>query len=153
MKTAWKVGLSIGAAILMIAGAYFAIFGATYYDVYYANGEEAPCLYDCSSLYTGITVVLLGYPIWNPPSWRNVNYSGAGCVPSTMTTYTPQNPPPSCLYPPADISTDYTKNYAGVFLIILGAVAAVAVVMGGEPKPETRPSTVNLTEPGSERNI
>ena len=132
MRTGWRLALSIGGILLMIGGAYFVVFGATYYGVYYSNGKGAPCLYNCSFPYTGITAVFSGYPIWSPPTWNNVNYSALLCNPSAITTYTPQNPPPSCSYPPAGWSADYSRNYAGVVMIALGAVAAVLAVRSRE---------------------
>lgn len=133
MRTTWKIGLSISAILLVIAGLYYISFGAVYYDSYYANGKGGPCLFACSVPYGGVTVIFSGYPIWSPPSWNHVNYTASTCA-ITITTYTPQNPPPSCLYPPADISVDYSRNYGGAFLTVLGVVAAVVVVRAkGEP--------------------
>jgi hypothetical protein len=128
MKMVWRIVLSMGAIVLLIGGVYFIAYGATYYGIYYVNGEGAPCIYECSSLYTGVTAVFSGYPIWNPPSWKNVSYSATGCSPSTITTYTPQNPPPPCSFPPADWSADYSRNYGGAFLFALGVVGMAFVV-------------------------
>src|SRR5713226_9502182 len=129
MRMTWKVGLSIGAILLIVAGLYNASFGVVYYDIYYANGTKGgPCQFACTVPYNvGTTVIFSGYPIWSPPSWSNVNYTATTCT-TTTTTYTPQNPPPSCLYPPADSSVDYGRNYGGVFLTLLGGLVAVVVV-------------------------
>lgn len=122
----------LGAVLLVIAGVYYASYGATYYGVYYSDGKGAPCLYDCSAQYTGITAVFSDYPIWSPPSWNHVNYSAPLCSPSTITTYTPQNPLPSCSYPPAGWSADYSRNYGGAFLIALAVLMVAVVVKSGE---------------------
>jgi hypothetical protein len=140
MKTAWRVGLAVGAVLLVIGGIYYLSYGATYYGVYYSDGKGAPCLYDCTSLYTGITVVFVGYPIWSPPSWNHVNYSAPLCPATTVTTYSPQNPPPSCSYPPANFSSDYGRNYGGGFLLVLGALAAIVAIRSRDaarPEPSS----------------
>ncbi len=128
MKTLWRVGLGVGAVLLIIVGIYYVSYGATYYGVYYSNGSGAPCLYNCSTLYTGITAVFVGYLIWSPPSWNHVNYSAPLCSVTTITTYSPQNPPPACSYPPATLSADYSRSYGGGFLLVLGTLVAVLIV-------------------------
>ena len=130
MKKTQRTALGIGAVVLVAAGLYYASYGATYYASYYALGAEGgPCQYACTfPSVGGPTVVFSGYPIWSPPSWNLVNYSASSC-PVTAATYSPQNPPPSCLYPPAELSTDYSRNYGGVLLVVLG-VLAMAVAVG-----------------------
>ena len=63
------------------------------------------------------------YPIWSPPTWSHVNYSAASCIRSSQ--YTPFNPPPSCVPPPASISANYTVNFIGIVLVLLGVVVMV----------------------------
>lgn len=135
MRKVWRIGLAFGASLLIIAGIYYVSYGATYYGVYYSNGKGAPCLVNCSSPYTGITVVFSGYPIWSPPSWNAVNYSDPLCSPSTITTYTPQSPPPSCSYPPAGWSADYSHAYGGAILLVLGVISTVVAARGREMTP------------------
>jgi len=161
MRTALKVGLAIGAVLLALGGLYAIFFGAVYQGTYIA-GTEGACGQGCSySTANETTVIFANYLFWNPPSFAGANYSVTTCT-ITAATYTPQNPPPTCLYPPATMSTDYTKNYVGVFLIILSAITGVALVLSRERKlvaspstvtlhdPEPEPSTANYTEPTRE---
>ncbi|HLQ06989.1 MAG TPA: hypothetical protein VK126_04480 [Nitrososphaerales archaeon] len=120
MRKVWRIGLALGAASLITAGVYYISYGATYYGVYYSNGKGAPF------------VVFSDYPIWSPPSWNEVNYSAPLCSPSSITTYTPQSPPPSCSYPPAGWSADYSHPYGGAILLVLGALAAVVAARSRE---------------------
>ncbi len=132
MKTHWKFILSIGAVLLTAGGVYEVVFGAVYQGTY-ITGIEFTCGPGCfSSSSNDILVTFQNYPLWNPPSFGNVNYSSTSSCPIIEATYTPQSPPPSCIYPPAGMSTDYAKNYGGALLIVLGAILGVAVVMGRE---------------------
>jgi len=143
MRTAWRVSLSLGAILLVIVGAYFVVFGAVYYGTYYAEGVKGgPCLFlACPTPYTGLTVVFSGYPIWSPPSWDNVNYSATSCT-LTTATYTPHNLPQSCLYPPADWSPDYGRNYQGAILLVMATIMVVVAVRSGDkPTPVSPKAT------------
>jgi len=148
MRTEWKVILSVGAILLVAGGIYEVAYGAIYQGTYFIqNGFGSTGPGDASSGYTDRTVTFQNYPVWSPPSFDNVNYSSNSCT-ITEATYTPQNPSPSCLFPPASMAADYTKNYGGAILIILGALAGVAVVVSRERKldttiPDDAPSTAS----------
>jgi hypothetical protein len=122
-----------------MAGLYYVIFGAVYNATYFSQAGFSNCGVGCtSSGFSGTEVVFSMYPIWSPPSWNHVDYNATTCTISP--SYTPQNPPPACLYPPADFSTNYSSNYGGAFLIVLAVVVLAVVVRVGDrttPNPPT----------------
>jgi len=139
MRAAWRISLSLGAILLIAAGLYYISYGAIYSGTYAVQAGSAVCGVGCASTaYTDIPVTFTNYPIWNPPSWNHVDYSVTNCS-IVATTYTPQNPPPTCLFPPAGgLSPDYTRNYGGAFLLIIGSVVALFALRGRESGVERR---------------
>ncbi len=132
MRNTYRIGLILVAALLAFAGLYYVVFGAVYDATYFAQAGFSNCGVGCvSSGYSSTSVIFSSYPIWSPPSWNHVNYSATICGP-TASSYTPQNPPPSCLYPPAILSPDYSRNYGGVFLLVLATLTVVFVFVSKE---------------------
>lgn len=120
----------------MVAGGIYEVFYGAIYQGNYVKGVFSGCGQGCSSSNSsGITVTFVDYPVWNPPSFNGADYSSTATCMVTAATYTPQNPPPKCLYPPAFMATDYSKNYGGGFLIILGALAGVSMFVGSKRQP------------------
>ncbi|HEY6282497.1 MAG TPA: hypothetical protein VIW22_01070 [Nitrososphaerales archaeon] len=144
MKTGLRIGLAVGAVVLVAVGFYYVSYGAVYDGTYFLQGGFGGCGIGCfSSSSTDATITLSNYPIWNPPAWNHVNYTAGLCNPTPNATYTPQNSPPSCLYPPADFSADYTRNYGGIILIGLGATAATVTIKAKETVPSEASSTAS----------
>lgn len=139
MKNTYRVALIIAGALLAVGGLYYVIFGAVYDATYFSQSGFSNCGVGCiSDGFSSASVTFTMYPIWSPPSWNHVNYGATICGP-TASSYTPQNPPPACLYPPAILSPDYSRNYGGVLLLVLAILMVVVVVMSREkfaPAPE-----------------
>ncbi|HEV2225961.1 MAG TPA: hypothetical protein VGR56_04050 [Nitrososphaerales archaeon] len=139
MRTRLRVALLIGTILLSAAGLYYIVFGAVYNATYFGQNGFSNCGMGCiSEGFSGTSVTFSMYPIWSPPSWNHVNYNAPICGP-TVTSYTPQNPPPACQYPPAILSPDYIRNYGGIFLLLLGGILALVSVRSHKDEP-----TLNL---------
>lgn len=135
MRSARKAALLVGLA-LVVAGLYLAVFGAVYYTIYEVQGHFETCVAGCtSSGYQSVPVTYSMYPIWSPPSWNHVDYSATCSM--TSASYTPLDPPPSCLPPPAGNLPVYGRNYGGIALVVIGAILAAAAVKSGTGHPQT----------------
>ncbi|MDG6900632.1 MAG: hypothetical protein JRM80_01525 [Nitrososphaerota archaeon] len=133
MRRAWKVGLLVGLA-LIVAGLYLAVFGAVYYTIYEVQGHFETCAPGCtSSGYQSVPVTYSMYPIWSPPSWTHVDYNATCSI--TSASYTPLDPPPSCLPLPAGNLPVYSRNYSGIALVVIGAILTAAAVKSGMGRP------------------
>jgi hypothetical protein len=132
---------------MVVAGIYYISYGAVYNGTYFLQGGFGGCRVGCtSSSFSDASIRLVEYPLWSPPIWNHVNYSAPLCNPTPNATYTPQSPPPSCLYPPADFSADYTRSYGGVALVLIGSAASIVAAKGGEPKADLPDSTTDFRD-------
>src|ERR1035438_6242733 len=140
MRLMLRVCFALGGLVLIAVGLYYIAFGAVY-NTEYVAGVQGICGAGCAdTTEQGVSVTYSMYPIWNPPSWNHANLAETCDI--VPATYTPQNPPPSCLFAPAFNSPDYSRNYGGIVLIGIGALAGIVAV-----KSKDEPKEVGATEP------
>ncbi len=117
--------------VLLFVGVVMALFGAVYSTTnHFAILQE--CTNGCSvsgTISQPIVKSYYLYPIWSPPQYPNQSPPNTvtlcGLQAERQTWYTPINPPPSCLPPPAMTSVSYTLNLIGIVLMLLGIVVVV----------------------------
>ncbi len=115
--------LLLAGTVIVLVGGVMAIFGAVYSTTIYVRRA-----YDCGTGCQGQTIQDIvtsyyAYPIWNPPTWSQVNYNVTHCA--IQSWYTPFSPPPSCIPPPLSSSANYLVNFMGIVLALLGVVMIV----------------------------